>query len=61
MGIVMAQYRLNCGVEGTPMESSSVLTLAQSKHGVEKSAEMKLPGRKNMVTTAKVFIDEASR
>jgi hypothetical protein len=36
-------------------------TVSQSNSGVEKRAEMKLPGRKNMVTTAAVFIDAASR
>lgn len=37
------------------------LTLSQLKQLVENNAEMKLPGRKNMVTTASVFIEEASR
>jgi hypothetical protein len=37
------------------------LTPSQSKTSVENSAEMKLPGRKNMVTKASVFIEAASR
>lgn len=60
-GIVMAQYRLNCGVGFTPILFDRWSTLAHSKHGVEKRADMKLPGRKNMVTTARVFIEDESR
>lgn len=61
-GIVMAQYRRNCGVEGTDMDSPlSSLAASQSKQSVEKSAEMKLPGKKSIVTNASVFIDDASR
>lgn len=39
----------------------SSLAASQSKQSVEKSAEMKLPGKKSIVTNASVFIDDASR
>lgn len=59
--MVMTQYRPNWGVVLTPMDLDKRSLLSQSKREVEKSAEMKLPGKKNMVTTARVFIEAESR
>lgn len=61
-GTVTAQYSPNCGVVPTPMLFvREVSTSSQVNKGVENNADMKLPGRKNIVTTARVFIDAASR
>lgn len=58
-GIVMAQYSRNCGVGSMPIPPPSALS--QLNRSVEKSADIKLPGKKNMVTKASVFMEAASR
>jgi hypothetical protein len=60
-GMVTAQYNRNCGVVLIPISPPSACALSQSKRSVEKRAEMKLPGKKNIVTNASVFMDAASR
>lgn len=60
-GAVMAQYKAICGVVGTLMSCLVKSTPFQSNRFVEKRADTKLPGKKNMVTIANVFIDDESR
>lgn len=61
-GTVMAQYKLNCGIKPTPIpEEGDSAALSHSNMGMENRAETKLPGKKNMVTMASVFIEDESR
>lgn len=60
-GMVMTQYNRNWGSGRTPISFDEGSTLLQSNIDVENKAETKLPGRKNIVTMASVFIESESR